>query len=77
MNTFVLCLDMCLYPSGDEISVRSVPGMRSLSPVHGEDVSAALRRSRGRRILEKQQSETSGKFYLAGKNVLGSQPIRI
>jgi len=54
--------DLCLYPSGDEISVRSVPGaaLRSLSPVHGEEVSAALRRSRGRRILEKQHSETSG-----------------
>jgi hypothetical protein len=46
--------------------------MRSLSPVHGEDVSAALRRSRGRRILEKQQSETSGNDDL-GSGGGGSQ----
>jgi hypothetical protein len=50
--------------AGDEISLRSLPGggQRSLSPVcllSGEEVSAALRRSSRRRLLEKQNSENS------------------
>ena len=52
-------METCLYPSGDEISLRSLPGQRSLSPVSNmsDDVSAALRRSSRRRVLEKQASE--------------------
>jgi len=54
--------DSVTYPSGDEISLRSLPAQRSLSPVTltGEELTAALRRSGRRRVLEKQQSETSG-----------------
>ena len=48
---------------GDELSLRSLPGgQRSLSPVcclSGEEVTAALRRSSRRRVLEKQNSENS------------------
>ena len=52
--------------SGDEISLKSMPGNnlpRSLSPVHitGEELTAAVRRSRRRQgLLEKQESKEQG-----------------
>jgi len=63
-------LDSAIYPiqySGDEISLRSMPGAsqsnpRSLSPVSnmsGDELTAAIRRSRRRGYLDKQLSENS------------------
>jgi len=63
-------VDSAIYPvqySGDEISLRSMPGAsqsnpRSLSPVSsmsGDELTAAIRRSRRRGYLDKQLSENS------------------
>ena len=60
-------IDSVTYPSGDEISLRSMPGQRSLSPVSNLSVETEGRREKEvdgrrsgrRRMLEKQHSETS------------------